>query len=128
MLIFACFSHALISGSLGYFKGCATTSVDSKRVANYNGIAIRWWLRSPITSSTAYAWYVGANGNCAYLSCTESWGVRPALILPSSLLVSDDGTVKTNTAPAAPSGISVPASINGGSTVTVSWNAATDAV
>ena len=34
--------------------------------------------------------------------CTSTWGVRPALILPSNLLVSDDGSVNTNTAPTTP--------------------------
>lgn len=32
---------------LAYFKGCADSDVDSKRVAYFNGSTIVWWLRSP---------------------------------------------------------------------------------
>ena len=85
------------------------------------------WLRSPRTNLTGYAWFVYSNGSCNFGNCAYSYGVRPALILPSSLLVSDDGTVTTNTAPTTPSSISVPGSIQGGSTITVSWGASTDA-
>ena len=41
--------------------------------------------------------------------------------------MSDDGSVFQNTAPSTPASISVPSSIDGGSTITVSWAASTDA-
>ena len=47
--------------------------------------------------------------------------------MPSTLLVSDDGSVTTNTAPTTPPSISIPSSISGRSTITVSWGASTDA-
>lgn len=86
---------------LAYFKGCADSDSDSKRVAYLNGSATGWWLRSPgcnITSNRALA--VGSAGTSGDTNCSNSRGIRPALILPSSLLVSDDGSVSTNTAPA----------------------------
>lgn len=86
---------------LAYFKGCADSDSDSKRVAYLNGSATSWWLRSPgcnITSNRALA--VGSAGTSGDTNCSNSRGIRPALILPSSLLVSDDGAVSTNTAPA----------------------------
>lgn len=85
---------------LAYFKGCADSDSDSKRVAYLNGSATGWWLRSPgcnITSNRALA--VGSAGTSGDTNCSNSCGIRPALILPSSLLVSDDGTVSVNTAP-----------------------------
>lgn len=85
---------------LAYFKGCADSDSDSKRVAYLNGSATSWWLRSPgcnITSNRALA--VGSAGTSGDTNCSNSRGIRPALILPSSLLVSDDGTVSVNTAP-----------------------------
>lgn len=85
---------------LAYFKGCADSDSDSKRVAYLNGSATGWWLRSPgcnITSNRALA--VGSAGTSGDTNCSNSRGIRPALILPSSLLVSDDGTVSVNTAP-----------------------------
>ena len=112
---------------LAYFKGCADNSSDSKRVAYLNGSATGWWLRSPYCNYFYYALYVGSNGDWYGNSCSNSVGVRPALILPSTLLVSDDGTVSTNTAPSTPGSISVPSSIMGGTNISISWAKSSDA-
>ena len=85
---------------LAYFKGCTDNGSDSKRVAYLNGSATGWWLRSPgcnVTSNRALV--VGSAGTSGDTNCSSSRGIRPALILPSTLLVSDDGTVSVNTAP-----------------------------
>ena len=115
---------------LAYFRGCVDNGADSKRIANLNGSAAGWWLRSPYCSSNvgaARALVVFTNGGWSNYNCSNAgYAIRPALILPSSLLVSDDGSVNTNTAPTTPSSISVPGSIQGGSTITVSWGASTD--
>lgn len=112
---------------LSYFESGNGSSAHQKRVAKLNGSATLWWLRSPHTNRTNGVWYVYSSGVCDYWSANNSSGVRPALILPSSLLVSDDGSVTTNTAPTTPSSITVPQSISGGTTITVSWGASTDA-
>ena len=112
---------------LAYFKGCADNSSDSKRVAYLNGSATGWWLRSPGCSGFGFALCVVSNGDWDDGSCSGSGGVRPALILPSTLLVSDDGTVSTNTAPSTPGSISVPSSIMGGTNISISWAKSSDA-
>ena len=112
---------------LAYFKGCADNSSDSKRVAYLNGSATVWWLRSPYCGGFSYALYVYFNGGWNYSRCSNSCGIRPALILPSTLLVSDDGTVSTNTAPSTPGSISVPSSIMGGTNISISWAKSSDA-
>lgn len=112
---------------LAYFKGCADNSSDSKRVAKLNGSAAYWWLRSPVCSYSSLALYVHSNGDWRDDGCSNSDGIRPALILPSSLLVSDDGTVSTNTAPSTPGSISVPSSIMGGTNISISWAKSSDA-
>ena len=112
---------------LAYFKGCADNSSDSKRVAYLNGSATGWWLRSPSCDNFGGALYVGSNGDWGYGNCSDSCGIRPALILPSTLLVSDDGTVSTNTAPSTPGSISVPPSIMGGTNISISWAKSSDA-
>ena len=112
---------------LAYFKGCADNSSDSKRVAYLNGSATFWWLRSPRCNHFINALYVNSNGDWNYGLCSNSYGVRPALILPSTLLVSDDGTVSTNTAPSTPGSISVPSSIMGGTNISISWAKSSDA-
>lgn len=112
---------------LAYFKGCADNSSDSKRVAYLNGSATLWWLRSPLCNNSDSALYVYSNGDWFSNYCSDSRGVRPALILPSTLLVSDDGTVSTNTEPSTPGSISVPSSIMGGTNISISWAKSSDA-
>lgn len=112
---------------LAYFKGCADNSSDSKRVAYLNGSATYWWLRSPYCYGFDIALCVNSNGGWNGNGCSGSCGVRPALILPSTLLVSDDGTVSTNTAPSTPGSISVPSSIMGGTNISISWAKSSDA-
>ena len=71
---------------LAYFGN--SSSGNSKRIAYNGSSAAIWWLRSPYTDgSSGSSWY------------NSSYGVRPAFILPSTLVVSDDGTVSVNTAP-----------------------------
>lgn len=123
------FSSYMPSGEgaeLAYFKGCADNSADSKRVAYLNGSATGWWLRSPYCY-VSNALYVGSGGGWGNYYCSGSYGIRPALILPSTLLVSDDGTVSTNTAPSTPGSISVPSSIMGGTNISISWAKSSDA-
>lgn len=112
---------------LAYFKGCADNSSDSKRVAYLNGSATVWWLRSPLCYDFYYALCASSYGDWYYSRCSSACGIRPALILPSTLLVSDDGTVSTNTAPSTPGSISVPSSIMGGTNISISWAKSSDA-
>lgn len=124
------FSSYMPSGEgaeLAYFKGCADNSSDSKRVAYLNGSAAVWWLRSPHCGNFDNALYVYSRGDWYSNYCSYSYGIRPALILPSTLLVSDDGTVSTNTAPSTPGSISVPSSIMGGTNISISWAKSSDA-
>lgn len=84
---------------LSYFEAGTGSSALNKRIAYLNGSAANWWLRSPYANNTDDVWYVHANGNCYYGNASSSYGIRPALVLPSTLLVSDDGIVSTNTPP-----------------------------
>ena len=84
---------------LSYFESGTGSSALNKRIAKLNGSATDWWLRSPVTYDTGYAWYVNSNGIYININCTVSYGIRPALVLPSDLLVSADGSVQTNTPP-----------------------------
>lgn len=112
---------------LDYFLSGNDSSAQQKRIAKLNGSAALWWLRSPHTSRADVVWLVYSNGSCSSWCASNSYGVRPALVLPSTLLVSDDGSITTNTAPTTPPSITIPSSISGGSTITVSWGASTDA-
>ena len=83
---------------LAYFGN--SSGGNSKRIAYNGSSAAIWWLRSPRTDGGNGVWYVstdGSNGGSFWYG--YSYGVRPAFILPSTLVVSDDGTVSVNTAP-----------------------------
>ena len=72
---------------------------NSKRVAYNGSSAAEWWLRSPYTGNSNGVWTVKSGGSNGSWYCSDTYGVRPAFILPSTLVVSDDGTVSVNTAP-----------------------------
>ena len=93
-----------------------------------------WWLADAYASYSYGVRYVGSSGalNWHY-ACSGDWGVRPLCNIKSDILVSDnpdsDGayTIIWNRAPSAPSTITVPETVRGGSTLEISWGASTDA-
>lgn len=99
----------LLSGTEVGFSGASYMNTEgaklsyfdsaSKRVAYNGSSAAIWWLRSPRTGNGNFVWFVNTDGSGNYYWYYNSYGVRPAFILPSTLVVSDDGTVSVNTAP-----------------------------
>ena len=75
---------------LSYFSSGTGSAANNKRVANYNGSATLWWLRSPGTSNTSSVWNVNPVGKYGFWSYGNTNGVRPALILPSTAKVDSD--------------------------------------
>lgn len=78
---------------LSYFDSSA--SGNAKRIALFNGVASAWWTRGGNSNSTAYAFTVTGFGEPYPEQLTEEYGIRPAFILPSDTLVSNDGTIIT---------------------------------
>lgn len=76
---------------LDYFG--AGSNGKSKRIAYLNGSADIWWLRSPHTNRTDYAWRVNSYGNCDFSDAYSSYGIRPALVLPQNMEVDSSGNV-----------------------------------
>ena len=110
---------------LAYFGN--SSGCNSKRIAYNGSSAANWWLRSPNTNHGSLVWGVKSDGSFNYWQHYNSISVRPAFILPPTLVVSDDGTVSTNTAPSTPGSISVPSSIMGGTNISISWAKSSDA-
>lgn len=79
--------------ALSYFASCVTNGADSKRVAYLSGSAARWWLRSPYTLNTNYVCCVYSNGYCDGSNASNSYGIRPALVLPQDMEVDSSGNV-----------------------------------
>ncbi len=71
---------------LSYFESGTGTSANNKRIANLNGSAAFWWLRSPYTDYTNRVWRVYSDGNYSNNYASSSYGIRPALVLPSNAL------------------------------------------
>ena len=75
---------------LSYFSSGTGSAANNKRIANYNGSATDWWLRSPDILHTDVVWLVYPSGSHGSWECNLTCGVRPALILPSTALVDQD--------------------------------------
>ena len=69
---------------LDYFTTGASANANKVRVAYLNGSATKWWLRSPVTSDSKSSGIIGTSGDSGGNYCSNSNGVRPALILPSN--------------------------------------------
>lgn len=94
-----------------------------------------WWyyLRSPDASYSYLVRYVYSDGSLnSHYAFLGNSGVRPALNLSSSILVSDspdsDGayTIVWNQAPTTPPSITVPDEVRSGKTAEISWAASVD--
>ena len=75
---------------LSYFSSGTGSSANNKRIANLNGSAANWCLRSPVTGDTGLIWIVYSDGVCSNWGCSNPCGVRPALILPSTITVDEN--------------------------------------
>ena len=113
---------------LSYFVSGNDSSAKQKRIATLNGAASNWYTRSPYArSDTPHSvWIVDLTGGYAASNAINAQGIRPALVLPSTLFRSDDGSIITNTAPTNPSRITVPGTAIEGELIAVSWSASSD--
>lgn len=92
-----------------------------------------YWTRTPEYGNQFYHYYIDYDGSVSRESPNHGGiGVRPVLRVSYDAVISDtldnDGYYKviTNDPPTTPSSISVPSSIKGGSSVTISWGTSTD--
>ena len=93
----------LLSGTEVGFSGVSYMNTEgaklsyfgsaSKRVAYNGSSAAEWWLRSPDTYYIDLVWTVKSDGSSVGRYCRKTYGIRPALILPSTTLVDESGNV-----------------------------------
>ena len=81
---------------LDYFELGDSKSACIKRIATLNSKTSDWWLRSPDIGNDSRVWRIEENGSFRNNSATRSRGLRPAIILPSDMLVTDDMLLPTN--------------------------------
>ena len=106
-------SYFPIDGAcLSYFNG--TSATDTKRIANLNGSAGPWWIRSPNTSRSNVVRCVLVSGgyNMGY-SPKSSYGIRPAVIIPFDATF-DPGTMLLTGRPSGNNSITVAVSDSAG--------------
>ena len=118
---------------IGYVTQQCFSNTPSSSKPSSKTTAWYWWLRTPIYSIAYRARNVNSGGSLSsHNAYSGNTGVRPALNLSSSLLVSDstdaDGcyTFVRNQDPTKPSYINVPTSVYGGKSATIDWGASTD--
>ena len=75
---------------LQYFTN--TIYDDQKRVSTYNGEPAIWWGRTPFRSA-GYVDFIRENGAPGSYYSSNSYGLRPALIMPPDLLVDDNNNI-----------------------------------
>ncbi len=78
---------------LSYFESGTGLSALNKRIANLDGSAFTWWLRSPYTNGNGSVWRVLSNGYFDTSDASYSNGILPALILPPDMEVDSSGNV-----------------------------------
>lgn len=87
------------SASYANTEGSALPIASTLQIAYLNGSAVVQWTRSPYTNITGSACCLSTSGYVGGGDCYGARGSRPAFTLPSTLSVSDDGSVSVNTAP-----------------------------
>lgn len=80
-------------------EGSALPIASTLQIAYRNGSAVAQWTRTPYALNTRYVLYLRTDGDVGSNSYGYSNGSRPAFTLPSTLSVSDDGSVSVNSAP-----------------------------
>lgn len=110
---------------LAYFASGYSSSANSKRKAKLNGYDATYWTRSAYSNKQS-SWTVYSDGDAGYTSVKDDLGIRPAIILPTDLIVDDSNTITANTYPDPPTSITVPTeAIPTGSTISITWAAVT---
>lgn len=121
---------------IGYLTQQCFSNTPSSSKPSSKTTAWYWWLRTPYYSFANFARTVRSDGSLgSRIAYDGGYGVRPALNLSSSQLVSDttdsDGCYTVVFAgtitPPAPATITVPSAITAGDSIAVSWGAVSGA-
>lgn len=75
---------------LSYFDSGTGSAANNKRIANYNGRAGNWWIRTPSTRNDSAVYIVRFDGDHGGWPPSDIYGIRPALVLPFDILIDDN--------------------------------------
>lgn len=90
--------HEIIpsEGTLLEYFSPAGNSANTKRIAYYNGAAVTWTTRSPLSETASNLWGVNENGatsGYSVLDPSKSHSIRPAFIVPFDTQVDFHGNI-----------------------------------
>ena len=90
--------HEIIpsEGTLLEYFSPAGNSANTKRIAYYNGAAVTWTTRSPLSDTASNLWGVNENGatsGYSVLDPDKSHSIRPAFIVPFDTQVDFQGNI-----------------------------------
>lgn len=114
---FTSYPSAPVDGAaLDYFEN----GDSNTRAANY-----AYWTRSPIVNqSLSDVWAVNTDGSSVLYNPTYTFGRRPAVIFPQSMLVMDDGSLSASILPPT---LTVPSQAMQGQSIPITWTASANA-
>lgn len=72
---------------LSYFISGMNSAAMNKRIAMLNSSAVDWWLRSPANYNNFSIHVVNSNGGNGIRDANNSFGVRPAFIMPTTFTI-----------------------------------------
>lgn len=105
-------------------EGSRLPIASTLQIAYYNGNAANQWTRTINKSNYFYPCMVHTDGATSYDNLTTSSGIRPAFTLPSTAVVSDDGSISSQISPPA---LTVPANAMQGQSIPINWTASAGA-
>lgn len=105
-------------------EGSQLPIASTLRIAYYNGNAANQWTRTINKSNYFYPCMVHADGATSYDNLTTSSGMRPAFTLPSTAVVSDDGSIASQISPPA---LTAPSQAMQGQSIPINWTASAGA-
>lgn len=77
---------------LSYFEDGEGLSANNKRTATLDGSPTYWWLRTMYKTDTYTVFMIAGDGSNKGAPANSSYGIRPALILPSTFEVYFDSS------------------------------------
>lgn len=111
-----------------FFSNSVGVSVAAKKrksFADYSPTTyVSWYTRTQYRVDEAFV--VTESGGTRGTDKSENLGIRPIMLLPTSINVDESNNLFSNSSPTAPPSITIPETIRGGEDTSIIWSASTD--
>lgn len=113
------YNFPIDGAKLSYFESGTGASANQKRSSTTN-----WWTRSPNIIDSASVWQVTQQGNYSTSRSSNFAGIRPAMVMPTDLIVDNSNNVTANQL-VPPSSITAPSLAMADQSIPLSWTSVT---